>query len=68
MKIASTAVVSHLLGSSQQETINAVSNAFIDAHPLAFPRHIQPGTRSSWAAGDAAARAVSLSLMADKVG
>lgn len=34
VKIASTAVVTALLGGSRDEIINAISNAWIDGHPL----------------------------------
>lgn len=59
VKIASTAVTTHLLGGSEEQIINALSNAFADLGPLRVYRH-QPnvGPRKSWAAGDACARAV----------
>jgi len=68
VKVASTAVAAHLLGATIQETVNAISNAFIDRHPLATYRHTdnEGGSRGSWAAGDAASRAVQLALMALK--
>ncbi len=34
VKVASTAVVTALLGGSRDEIINAISNAWIDGHPL----------------------------------
>jgi len=65
VKIASTAVVSHLLGARHQQIINAVSNAFMDGGTLRAYRHSpMTGTRKSWAAGDACRRAVQLALMA----
>jgi len=49
------------------EIINALSNAFIDGHPLRTYRHApNTGSRKSWAAGDATSRAVRLALMAIK--
>lgn len=65
VKIASTAVVSSLLGLSKDETINAISLAFVDGQALRTYRHApNAGSRKSWAAGDATSRAVRLALMA----
>jgi 2-methylcitrate dehydratase len=65
VKVASTAVVCSLLGLSREQTINAVSNAWIDGQSLRTYRHApNTGSRKSWAAGDATSRAVRLALMA----
>jgi 2-methylcitrate dehydratase len=67
VKVASTAVVSSLMGLTREETINAVSNAWIDGQSLRTYRHApNTGSRKSWAAGDATSRAVRLALMAAK--
>uniref|UniRef100_A0A7C4L2X6 Bifunctional 2-methylcitrate dehydratase/aconitate hydratase n=1 Tax=Bellilinea caldifistulae TaxID=360411 RepID=A0A7C4L2X6_9CHLR len=67
VKVASTAVVTAMLGGTKDEIINALSNAFIDGHPLRTYRHApNTGSRKSWAAGDATSRAVRLALMAVK--
>ena len=67
VKVASTAVVSSLMGLSREEIINAVSNAWIDGQSLRTYRHApNTGSRKSWAAGDATSRAVRLALMAAK--
>ena len=64
VKVASTAVVSQLLGLSKEETINAVSQAWVDGQSLRTYRHApNTGSRKSWAAGDATARAVRLALI-----
>ncbi|MGZ5074878.1 MAG: 2-methylcitrate dehydratase, partial [Usitatibacter sp.] len=64
-KVASTAVVSTLLGLSREETINAVSQAWVDGQSLRTYRHSpNTGSRKSWAAGDATSRAVRLALIA----
>lgn len=64
VKIASTAVVTGLLGGDKQDIINAVSNAWIDGQSLRTYRHSpNTGSRKSWAAGDATSRAVRLALM-----
>ncbi len=67
VKIASTAAVSALLGCTRDEIVNALSNAWVDGHALAtYRRKPNTGARKSWAAGDASARAVWLSLLAKK--
>lgn len=64
VKIASTAVVTKLLGGNKQDIINAVSNAFVDGQSLRTYRHSpNTGSRKSWAAGDATSRAVRLAWM-----
>jgi 2-methylcitrate dehydratase len=65
VKVASTAVVSDLLGLSREQTINALSLAWVDGQSLRTYRHApNTGSRKSWAAGDATSRAVRLALMA----
>ncbi|MCA0754294.1 bifunctional 2-methylcitrate dehydratase/aconitate hydratase [Paenibacillus sp. N4] len=67
VKVASTAVVTKLLGGTKDEIVAAVSNAWLDGHPLRTYRHSpNTGTRKSWAAGDATSRAVKLAMMAVK--
>jgi 2-methylcitrate dehydratase len=67
VKVASTAVVTAMLGGTREEVINAVSNAWIDGQSLRTYRHApNTGSRKSWAAGDATSRAVRLALMALK--
>ncbi len=65
VKVASTAVVCGLLGLSREQTINALSLAWVDGQSLRTYRHApNTGSRKSWAAGDATSRAVRLALMA----
>ncbi len=65
VKVASTAVVGKLIGLTREELINAVSLAFVDGQSLRTYRHSpNTGSRKSWAAGDATARAVRLALIA----
>jgi 2-methylcitrate dehydratase len=67
VKVASTAVITAMLGGTRDEVINAVSNAWIDGQSLRTYRHTpNTGSRKSWAAGDATSRAVRLALMALK--
>ena len=65
VRVASTAVVASLLGASESQVVNAVSNAWIDGGALRTYRHApNTGSRKSWAAGDATSRAVRLALIA----
>jgi 2-methylcitrate dehydratase len=65
VRIASTAVAAALWGATREQTINAVSNAWLDGGALRTYRHApNTGSRKSWAAGDAASRAVRHALMA----
>jgi 2-methylcitrate dehydratase len=65
VKVASTAVVSHLLGLTREQMLNAVSLAWVDGQSLRTYRHApNTGSRKSWAAGDATSRAVRLALIA----
>ncbi len=67
VRVASTAVITALLGGSQEQIINAVSNAWIDGGALRTYRHApNTGSRKSWAAGDATSRAVRHALFALK--
>ena len=65
VRVASTAVVTSLLGGTEEQVVNAVSNAWIDGGALRTYRHApNTGSRKSWAAGDATSRAVRLALIA----
>lgn len=65
VRVASTAVATRLLGGDHAQVLAAVSNAFADGGALRTYRHFpNTGSRKSWAAGDAAARAVRLALLA----
>ena len=67
VKVASTAVVAHMLGLARDEIIDAVSLAWVDGQSLRTYRHApNTGSRKSWAAGDATSRAVRLALMVVK--
>ena len=67
VKVATTAVVSKLLGLSESQIIDAVSLAWVDGQSLRTYRHApNTGSRKSWAAGDACSRAVNLALMVQR--
>ncbi|KAF2237818.1 2-methylcitrate dehydratase [Viridothelium virens] len=63
VKVASTAVVSGMLGLSEGQTRDAISQAWCDGQSMRTYRH-SPNTmsRKSWAAGDACEKAVNLCL------
>ena len=65
VRVASTAVVTRMLGGTREQVINAVSNAWIDGGALRTYRHApNAGSRKSWAAGDATSRGVRHALIA----
>src|SRR4051795_10305764 len=65
VKVASTAVVAHMIGCTYDEVLTAVSQAWVDGQSLRTYRHTpNTGSRKSWAAGDATSRAVRLALIA----
>jgi 2-methylcitrate dehydratase len=65
VRVASTAVVTALLGGAREQVINALSHAWLDGSALRTYRHApNTGSRKSWAAGDATSRAVRLALIA----
>ncbi|MEH6575816.1 MAG: bifunctional 2-methylcitrate dehydratase/aconitate hydratase [Amphritea sp.] len=64
VRVASTAVVTRMLGGSREEIMAAVSQAWVDGSSLRTYRHSpNAGSRKSWAAGDATSRAVRLADM-----
>lgn len=66
VKVASTAVVSAMLGLPRDRILNALSHAWVDGQSLRTYRHApNTGSRKSWAAGDATSRAVRLALIAE---
>jgi len=67
VKVASTAVVTKLLGGTRDQIIDALSQAWVDGQSLRTYRHApNAGSRKSWAAGDATSRAVRLAMMTMK--
>ena len=65
VRVASTAVVTRMLGGDEETVRNALSHAWIDGGALRTYRHApNTGSRKSWAAGDATSRAVRLALIA----
>ncbi len=64
VKVASTAVSARLLGLTHEQTINALSQAWVDGQSLRTYRHApNTGSRKSWAAGDATSRGLRLALI-----
>ncbi|QOH81043.1 bifunctional 2-methylcitrate dehydratase/aconitate hydratase [Plesiomonas shigelloides] len=67
VRVASTAVVTRLLGGDRQQVIDALSQAWADGGALRTYRHApNAGSRKSWAAGDATSRAVRLAMITMK--
>jgi len=65
VRVATTAVVTRMLGGDRETVINAVSHAWLDGCSLRTYRHApNTGSRKSWAAGDATSRGVRLALIA----
>lgn len=64
VKLATTSVVSKMLGLNYDQTVDAISQAFVDGQSLRTYRHApNTGSRKSWAAGDAVSRAVNLAYL-----
>jgi 2-methylcitrate dehydratase len=64
VRVASTAVATHMLGGTRNQIIAALSQAWVDGSSLRTYRHApNAGSRKSWAAGDATSRAVRLAMM-----
>ena len=67
VRVASTAVVTKMLGGTKEQIIDAVSQAWVDGCSLRTYRHApNAGSRKSWAAGDATSRAVRLAMITMK--
>lgn len=65
VKVASSAVLTQMLGGRTEHILSAVSNAWIDGQSLRTYRHgINTGPRKSWAAADAVMRAFNLGWLA----
>ncbi len=67
VKLASAAVTAHLLGADKDQILRTLSQVFVDGQSLRTYRHApNAGSRKSWAAGDACARAVRLALISQR--
>ncbi|MBV1789470.1 bifunctional 2-methylcitrate dehydratase/aconitate hydratase [Marinobacterium sp. D7] len=65
VRVASTAVVTWLMGGNREQIMAALSHAWVDGSALRTYRQApNAGSRKSWAAGDATSRAVRLADMA----
>ncbi len=63
VKLASAAVSAEILGCTEEQIVNTISQVWCDAGPLRTYRHApNTGSRKSWAAGDATARGLFLAL------
>lgn len=61
VRVASTAVLTRLMGGNREQIMAALSQAWVDGSALRSYRHApNAGSRKSWAAGDATSRGVRL--------
>ena len=64
VRVASSAVITKMMGGNREQIMAAVSQAWVDGSALRTYRHApNAGSRKSWAAGDATSRAVRLADM-----
>lgn len=64
VKVATAAVTTNLMGGSQVQICDSISNAWIDTGALRTYRHSpNTGSRKSWAAGDATSRGLQIAWM-----
>ncbi|MEM7083860.1 MAG: bifunctional 2-methylcitrate dehydratase/aconitate hydratase [Pseudomonadota bacterium] len=64
VRVATTAVVTRMMGGDREQIMAAVSQAWVDGSSLRTYRHApNAGSRKSWAAGDATSRGVRLADM-----
>lgn len=63
VRVATSAVVTSMLGGSNEQVVDVLTHAFIDGSSLRTYRHApNAGPRKSWAAGDATSRGVRLAM------
>jgi 2-methylcitrate dehydratase len=65
-RVASSAVLTKMLGGTHEQIINAVSNAWVDDSLAVFRHAPNTGWRKSWAAADGSFNAMRLAYMAIK--
>ena len=64
VRVATTAVITGMLGGSRDQIVDALSQAWVDGSSLRTYRHApNAGSRKSWAAGDATSRGVRLAMI-----
>ena len=67
VRVATSAVVMHMLGGTKDQVVDVLSHAFVDGSSLRTYRHApNAGPRKSWAAGDATSRGVQLALFVQR--
>ena len=67
VRVASTAIAARMMGANREQTLSAISHAWVDGSSLRTYRHApNAGSRKSWAAGDATSRGVLLATIAMK--
>ena len=64
VRVATTAVITDMLGGNREQIVDALSQAWVDGSSLRTYRHApNAGSRKSWAAGDATSRGVRLAMI-----
>jgi 2-methylcitrate dehydratase len=64
VRVATTAVITGMLGGNREQIVDALSQAWVDGSSLRTYRHApNAGSRKSWAAGDATSRGVRLAMI-----
>ena len=64
VRVATTAVITGMLGGNRDQIVDALSQAWVDGSSLRTYRHApNAGSRKSWAAGDATSRGVRLAMI-----
>ena len=66
VRVATTAVLTRMLGGTRAQIINAVSSAWVNTSLVAYRYAPNAGSRKNWACGDASFEAVRLAIMALK--
>lgn len=67
VRVASTGIVTAMLGGNRDQVVDALSQAWVDGCSLRTYRHApNAGSRKSWAAGDATSRGVRLAMITMK--
>ena len=64
VKLATCGIVTQLMGGTEAQVVEALSQVFVDGQSLRTYRHApNTGSRKSWAAGDATSRGVRLAFL-----
>jgi 2-methylcitrate dehydratase len=65
-RVASTAVLTRMLGGTREQVFNSISNAWVDSSLVVFRHAPNTGSRKSWASAEAIFQAMGYAIMALK--